>query len=94
MKNLKAIFIETSYPNNMQDMANISRHFTPAMLSTEIKKLKRHNVKFLVYHMKPLYYRQIVYHMKPLYYRQIIRELKKINNKNIYILKQGSTLIF
>lgn len=82
LKNLKAIFIETSYPNVMKDMANISRHFTPAMLSKEIKKLKHRNVKFLVYHLKPLYC------------RQIIRELKKINNKNIHILKQGATLKF
>ncbi len=82
LKNLKAIFIETSYPNRMNDMANISKHFTPEMLSKEIKKLKRRNVKFLVYHLKPLYY------------KQIIRELKELKNREIHILKQDGILKF
>lgn len=82
LKNLKAIFIETSYPNRMKDMANISKHFTPEMLSKEVKKLKQSNVKFLVYHLKPLYY------------KQIIRELKNLKNKKIKILKQNGILNF
>lgn len=82
IKNLKAIFIETSYPDNMNDLAEISGHFTPSKLKKEIKKLKHQNVKLLIYHLKPLYR------------KQIIKELKGIKNRNIKILKQGSTLNF
>lgn len=81
-KNLKAIFIETSYPNRMKDMADISGHFTPEMLSKEVMKLTNPDAKVYVYHLKPLYQ------------KQIIRELKALNNKKVHILKQGSTITF
>jgi len=80
--NLKAIFIETSYPNRMKELARVAKHFTPALLCKEIKKLKNRNTDLLVYHLKPLYR------------KQIIKEIKSLNKKNIRILKQGATLNF
>lgn len=56
--NLKAIFIEASYPNRMQDLAYKSGHFTPADLSKELQKLN-HKVTALVYHYKPEFFAEI-----------------------------------
>ncbi|HEY4715641.1 MAG TPA: 3',5'-cyclic-nucleotide phosphodiesterase [bacterium] len=81
-KNLKAIFIETSYPNSMKKFAEISRHFTPSMLIKELGKLKKSELDIFVYHMKPLYL------------KKIISEFKKEGRKNIRILKQEMILRF
>lgn len=52
LKNLKAIFVECSFPNAMQEIADVSKHLTPRTLREEIKKLPP-DVPVLLYHMKP-----------------------------------------
>jgi cAMP phosphodiesterase len=51
VKNLKAVLIECSFPNNLQKLADISGHLTADTLLGEVEKsgLK---VPFLVYHIK------------------------------------------
>lgn len=51
---IKAIFVETSFPNKLQKIAEVSGHLTPNLLSKEIDKLTR-NVKIYIYHLKPLH---------------------------------------
>ena len=48
LKRLDAILIEASFPNSMANLADVSRHFTPASLqmSCAIKTLSRH-LRFL-----------------------------------------------
>jgi len=39
VSNLRAAFIETSFPNQMRDLAKMSKHLTPELLLQEFKKL-------------------------------------------------------
>lgn len=52
---LKIAFIEASFPNRLEHLANISGHLTPAMLKTELKKFGDRNIPIKVFHMKPQY---------------------------------------
>lgn len=50
-KNLKAVFLEASFPNNMDWLAEKAMHLTPAMFYAEQKKLK-HDVPVIAVHIK------------------------------------------
>jgi len=50
--NLKAIFVECSFPDGMREIADISKHLTPSLLKTEMTKLPP-GVPINIYHMKP-----------------------------------------
>lgn len=50
--NLRAIFVECSFPDSMTPIAEISRHFTPASLRREMAKFPP-GVPINLYHMKP-----------------------------------------
>jgi len=49
---IKAIFVDVSYPNEMEDLAARSRHLTPRSLAGELRKLTR-DVPVCVVHIKP-----------------------------------------
>ena len=61
---LKACITECSFPNRMQDVADISLHLSPKTLASEIKKLKK---------KVPVY----LYHFKPPYVDELRKEVKK-----------------
>ena len=50
-KNLKAVFLEASFPNNMAWLAEKAKHLTPAMFKTEQAKLKQ-DVPVIAIHIK------------------------------------------
>ena len=50
--NLKAVCIEVSFDNSMQQIADVSMHLTPRTLGVELGKLER-NVPILLHHVKP-----------------------------------------
>jgi hypothetical protein len=78
--NLKAVFIETSLPNRMQDVANKTGHLTPSGLKQELKKMNTHDPDIYLYHMK-------------LQYANYIQdEIAAIKDKNIHILKDGEVI--
>ncbi len=52
---LDALFIEASFPNSMRQLAEASKHLTPAMLSTELRKLNHNGMDILAVHLKPAY---------------------------------------
>ena len=52
--NLKAIIVELSFPNRMQEVADVSLHLTPRTLAGELAKLHR-DVPVYLYHFKPPY---------------------------------------
>ncbi len=49
---LKGIFIETSFPNRMEDMAGLTRHLTPRGLARELAKLHRQETEVYIFHRK------------------------------------------
>jgi len=50
--NLKAMFVECSFPDDMKEIAEVSLHLTPATLRGELAKFPR-GVPVNLYHMKP-----------------------------------------
>jgi len=56
---LDALFIEASFQNSMQKLAEVSKHLTPEMLGKELEKLTHNGLDILAVHIKPAY-RQIV----------------------------------
>lgn len=80
MKHLRAIFVETSLPGSMQDIADKTGHLTPVTLAAELKKLKD---------VKPKIY---LSHMKPQYAATIRREVSAIQDRKIHIIRDGQTI--
>lgn len=81
-KNLKAVFLELSFPTVLADLAWKSRHLSTLAILREISKLK--NKKIPVY----------LYHLKPLYVDKIKSEIKKLGIAELHILKPKTTLTF
>ena len=50
-----ALLIEASFPNAMAQLAEVTRHFTPASLQQELKKLSHNGLDILTVHLKPTY---------------------------------------
>jgi cAMP phosphodiesterase len=55
IEHLDALLIEASFPNEMSKLAEVSRHFTPASLGEELKKLSHNGMDILAVHLKPTY---------------------------------------
>ena len=51
-KNLKAVFVDVSYPNEMGELAAASKHLTPELLDADLEKLDR-KVPVIAVHIKP-----------------------------------------
>jgi ribonuclease BN (tRNA processing enzyme) len=81
-KNLRAIFIETSFPNRLKKLADDSGHLTPSGLGGELKKI--HNGSPDIF----------ILHLKPQYLTEIKKELDQIDNSRIRILTQEDTFQF
>ena len=80
-KKLKAVITETSFPNELQDLAHVSGHLTPATLDQELRKLKR---------QVPVY----LYGAKPKHLKVVRAQLKALKRKNLHLLVQGKTYQF
>jgi ribonuclease BN (tRNA processing enzyme) len=79
--NLKAIFVETSFDNALQDVADVSLHLTPRTLESELRKLHR-KVPVLLHHLKP-----------PCVER-IHAEVRQLHNGDVTFLEQGKEYHF
>lgn len=55
VKHLKALLIETSFPNQLQALADLSGHLTPQTLSSELGKFERNGAQVFAYHLKPAF---------------------------------------
>lgn len=54
-RHLKALLLETSFPNSLQGLADVSGHLTPRTVATELQKFDRNGTSVLIYHLKPAY---------------------------------------
>jgi cAMP phosphodiesterase len=59
VKNLKALLVETSFPNALQQLADLSGHLTPRTLQAELAKFHRNGAEVLLYHLKPAFVPQL-----------------------------------
>jgi len=80
--NVKAVFVETSFPNELQAIADASGHFTPQTLDADLRKLTKSTI--------PIY----LYHLKPRYYDTIIKEIEALKRDNLIILQNDLRLTF
>ena len=74
-----ALLVEASFPNSMAQLAEVSRHFTPASLGQELKKLDHNGLDILAVHLKPAY-RDL-----------IIKQLGDLNLPNLNVMEPGRT---
>jgi len=80
IKDLKAVFVETSLPDEMGNVAEVTGHLTPSMLTRELCKLKSEKTDIYLYHMKNFYS------------ELISRQVKAINQKRLHILRDGQVI--
>lgn len=56
---LRAVFVESTFPDRLREMALLSGHLTPALLERELTKLHSRDAAIKVMHIKPKYYPEI-----------------------------------
>ncbi len=78
MRGLKALIVETAFPNRLDPLARASGHLTPEMLRREIAKMPPD---------LPIW----VYHIKPQLYQETAEELANIDPTRVHILEQSKT---
>ena len=80
-RNLRALCIDTSFDNSLQEVADVSLHLTPRTLERELEKLQA-KVPVLLHHLKP-----------PCIAR-IREEVRALGNPDLDFLEQGKTYRF
>jgi ribonuclease BN (tRNA processing enzyme) len=80
-RNLKALLVEMSFPNELQELADLSGHLTPNTLATELTKVDRNGC--------PVY----LYHLKPAYAVELRRELAALELDGVRILSMGDEFV-
>lgn len=81
LKDLRAVIVEVSFPDDLRELAALSGHLTPALLHKELFKMNRPDV--------PVY----VFHMKPMHLERIQEELKYLSPFLVKPLTQGDLII-
>lgn len=65
-QHVDALLIEASFPDRLAKLAEVSRHFTPASLGEELKKLRHNGLDIMAVHIKPAYREEIIEQLKAL----------------------------
>jgi cAMP phosphodiesterase len=79
---LKALFVELSFPNAMQELADASGHLTPRTLAGELGKLDRDGFPVLLYHLKPAHV------------AELRREIAALGLPDLRVLRRGDEFTF
>lgn len=74
-----ALLIEASFPDSMGRLAEVSRHFTPASLKEELRKLNHNGLDIMTVHIKPAYR------------ETVIAELEALKIPHLQIMEPGKT---
>jgi cAMP phosphodiesterase len=80
IKGIRAVLVETAFPNRLEPLALLSGHLTPLLLQREADKMPD----------VPLY----VYHLKPAFYEETAEELEKLLGSRVHVLEQDQTYTF
>lgn len=81
-KNLRALLMEVSFPNEHHEVARVSAHHTPETLEAELHKLEN-DVNLPI----------MLYHIKPVFQDAVERELAKIAGRNLHICQLGEQYV-
>lgn len=79
---LDALLIECAFPDELEELAQISHHLTPKHLLKELKKLDCQDC--------PVY----VINIKPMYFEEIVRQIENLKIENVKILEVGKSYEF
>jgi cAMP phosphodiesterase len=79
--NLKAVFLEASFPNAMESLALVSKHLTPTMFAAEIRKIHREASIIAV-------------HVKPRFSDRVVEELRDLKLPNLEVGRPGETYVY
>jgi len=79
--NLKAVLVETSFPNRLQRLADVSGHLTPQSLSREVAGS---GLKI------PFY----VFHIKAMFVKEVEREITGLKSSLIQLAREGAQYNF
>jgi ribonuclease BN (tRNA processing enzyme) len=79
---LKAVFIEASFPERLRPVAGASGHLTPGLVAAELAKLSGTNRQVPVY----------LYHMKPWHMDDLARDLAAAADRRIRPLVPGEEI--
>jgi 3',5'-cyclic-nucleotide phosphodiesterase len=71
---VRAVIVETSFPNRLEALAAVSGHLTPGLLARELDKMPP----------CPVW----VYHIKPMFYDETVEELDKLDGR-VRVLRDG-----
>ena len=78
---VKGLFVECSFPSDLQGLADSSKHLTPATLRTEMEKFPKG---------PPVY----LYHMKPPTLARLRAEIAALSDRRVTVLADGDELTF
>ncbi len=71
-EHLKAVFVDVSFPNEMGELAEASKHLTPQLLADDLRKLDRAVEVYAV-------------HIKPTHRDEVIRQVASLDNPQVSI---------
>lgn len=72
VEDLKAVFVDVSFPNELGPLAAASKHLTPELLAGELEKLRRDAAVYAV-------------HIKPTNRDTVIKELLELNDPRVSV---------
>ncbi len=81
LNNLRAVFLEASFPNHETELASVSKHLRPETFAEEVAKMPA-GLPFYAVHLKP----------GPA--QQIEEELAQLGNPNIQVCVPGEEYVF
>jgi ribonuclease BN (tRNA processing enzyme) len=81
LPNLKAVFLEVTFPNAMSALADLTKHLTPQGFANEMRKVTR-PVPFLAFHLKPRFATEVV------------KELRDLGLPNLLIAQADMPYVF
>jgi HD-GYP domain-containing protein (c-di-GMP phosphodiesterase class II) len=79
---IKSLIIECSYPDKLQELAQITKHLTPELIAKGLETIKRKNLSVFYYHLKPSYKKELLKDIKK----------NKLLNYNGKILNEGDVI--
>ncbi len=79
--NLKAVVVDCSFPNHMEELARNSGHLTPNLLANDLAKLEKDC-------------RILIYHLKPMFQQTVLQQLEALNRPGLETRIQGHTFEF
>ncbi|MCS6800160.1 MAG: 3',5'-cyclic-nucleotide phosphodiesterase [Myxococcota bacterium] len=81
-RDLRALLMEVSFPDEQARLARVSGHHTPSSLRAELRKLRA-----------PRDLPILLYHIKPVFQARVERQLRALRGRNLSVLRLGDRFL-